>query len=97
VRQPEHCDHGVGVPQRFDLGLRVLGLWFIRLVQVDSRWRHGRNKGCHEGEDCLRLQSHMPENGVVFSDGIEGDYLSFNSGTVLTVGVAAEYGQLVVH
>ena len=50
-----------------------------------------------EGEDCLRLESHMPENGVVFSDGIESDYLSFNSGTVLTVGVAADYGQLVVH
>jgi hypothetical protein len=50
-----------------------------------------------EGGDCLRLESHMPENGVVFSDGIESDYLSFNSGTVLTVGVAADHGQLVVH
>jgi NAD kinase len=49
-----------------------------------------------EGEDRLRLESHMPENGVVFSDGIESDYLSFNSGTVLTVGVAADHGQLVV-
>ena len=53
--------------------------------------------GAIEGGDCLRLESHMPENGVVFSDGIESDYLNFNSGTVLTVGVAAEYGQLVVH
>ena len=53
--------------------------------------------GAIEGEECLRLESHMPENGVVFSDGIESDYLSFNSGTVLTVGVAADYGQLVVH
>jgi NAD kinase len=48
------------------------------------------------GEDRLRLESHMPENGVVFSDGIESDYVSFNSGTVLTIGVAAEIGQLVV-
>jgi hypothetical protein len=53
--------------------------------------------GAIEGGECLRLESHMPENGVVFSDGIESDYLSFNSGTVLTVGVAADYGQLVVH
>ncbi len=53
--------------------------------------------GAIEGEDCLRLESHMPENGVVFSDGIESDYLSFNSGTVLTVGVAADHGRLVVH
>jgi NAD kinase len=49
------------------------------------------------GEDHLRLESHMPENGVVFSDGIETDHLSFNSGTVLTVGVADVRGQLVVH
>ena len=53
--------------------------------------------GAIEGEETLRLESHMPENGVVFSDGIECDYLSFNSGTVLTVGVAADHGQLVVH
>jgi NAD kinase len=53
--------------------------------------------GAIEGEDCLRLESHMPGNGVVFSDGIESDYLSFNSGTVLTVGVAADRGQLIVH
>ncbi len=49
-----------------------------------------------DGKEFLRLESHMPENGVVFSDGIESDYLSFNSGTVLTVGVAAECGQLIV-
>ena len=53
--------------------------------------------GAIEGEDYLRLESHMPENGVVFSDGIESDYLSFNSGTVLTIGVASDRGQLVVH
>jgi NAD kinase len=53
--------------------------------------------GAIEGDEHLRLESHMPENGVVFSDGIESDYLNFNSGTVLTVGVAADHGQLVVH
>jgi NAD kinase len=53
--------------------------------------------GAIEGAENLRLESHMPENGVVFSDGIESDYLNFNSGTVLTVGVAADHGQLVVH
>lgn len=47
--------------------------------------------------ETLRLESHMPENGVVFSDGIENDYLGFNSGTVLTVGIAEVRGQLVVH
>ncbi|WP_298610125.1 sugar kinase [uncultured Thiothrix sp.] len=43
----------------------------------------------------LRIESQMPENGVVFSDGIEADYLAFNSGTVVTVGVAPTQGCLV--
>jgi len=32
---------------------------------------------------------------VIFSDGLEGDYLSFNSGTVATVGVAERKASLV--
>lgn len=47
-------------------------------------------------EDCpLRLESFMPGNGVVFSDGIEQDYIEFNSGCVLHVGLAAPVGRLV--
>lgn len=44
----------------------------------------------------LRLESQMPENGVIFSDGIEADYVAFNSGTIVTVGVAQTQGCLVV-
>jgi len=43
----------------------------------------------------LRLESQMPENGVIFSDGIEADYLTFNSGTILSVGVAEMQGNLI--
>ena len=43
----------------------------------------------------LELESQMPENGVIFSDGIESDYLAFNSGTVATINLAATQGQLV--
>lgn len=45
----------------------------------------------------LRLESQMPEHGVIFSDGIEADYLAFNSGAVATIGVAANKGCLVCH
>ncbi len=38
----------------------------------------------------------MPENGVIFSDGIENDYLQFNSGVEATVSVAEKKGHLVV-
>ncbi|MCM1248062.1 MAG: sugar kinase [Lachnoclostridium sp.] len=46
--------------------------------------------------DNFRILSQMPENGVVFSDGIESDAISFNSGTEITIEIAPEKGQLVV-
>lgn len=44
----------------------------------------------------LNLVSHMPENGVIFSDGIEDDYIEFNSGTLAVVSPAEKIGHLVV-
>jgi NAD kinase len=44
----------------------------------------------------MRVISEMADNGVVFSDGIEADYLAFNSGTEATIGVAEKQGILVV-
>jgi len=43
----------------------------------------------------FQMESHMPEKGVIFSDGIESDFLDFNSGTIVSVGVAKVQGQLV--
>ena len=47
-------------------------------------------------ETPLLLESGMPENGVIFSDGIESDYLNFNTGAVVTVNLAKTQGQLIV-
>ena len=44
----------------------------------------------------MRVISEMPDNGVVFSDGVEADYLAFNSGTEATIGVAEKQGILVL-
>ncbi|QVL30568.1 hypothetical protein KIH39_17130 [Telmatocola sphagniphila] len=44
----------------------------------------------------LILQSHMPQNGVIFSDGIESDFLEFNSGTTARIGLAPNRVKLVV-
>jgi len=44
----------------------------------------------------LRILSQMPENGVIFSDGIESDYLQFNSGIEATITLAEKKGHLVV-
>ena len=40
--------------------------------------------------------SLMPENGVIFSDGIEADFLQFNSGAQAAIGIADKVGHLVV-
>lgn len=44
----------------------------------------------------LSVRSLMPENGVIFSDGIEADRLEFNSGTEAQIGVADRVGRLIV-
>jgi len=44
----------------------------------------------------LTVTSQMPENGVIFSDGIEQDFLQFTSGITATVSVAPQKGRLVV-
>lgn len=43
----------------------------------------------------LTVESLMPEGGVIFSDGIESDYLEFNSGTTAEIQVAGHQAQLV--
>jgi NAD kinase len=44
----------------------------------------------------LTLVSQMPEKGVIFSDGIEADYLEFNSGTEAKITLAEKKGHLVI-
>ena len=42
------------------------------------------------------ISSQMPENGVIFSDGVENDFLNFNSGIEATITLAEKIGHLVV-
>jgi hypothetical protein len=44
----------------------------------------------------LCLESLMPSGGGIFSDGVEADYLEFNSGAIATVHAAAQKAQLVI-
>lgn len=43
----------------------------------------------------LVLESHMAENGVIFSDGIEHDFLPFVAGTTATISLAQKQGRLI--
>ncbi len=44
----------------------------------------------------LEVTSQMPQNGVIFSDGVEDDYLEFNSGRIARIGLADKRVHLVV-
>jgi NAD kinase len=48
-----------------------------------------------QADQPLRIRSRMPESGIIFSDGIEADFLRFTAGMEATVSVAALQGQLV--
>lgn len=49
----------------------------------------------HEHHQLI-IESYMPNNGVIFSDGIEQDFLQFNSGAIASIGVSREWANLVV-
>ena len=49
-----------------------------------------------DAEQPLTVTSQMPVNGVIFSDGVEEDYLEFNSGSIARVGLAERRVNLVV-
>lgn len=48
--------------------------------------------GRHE---ALKLRSRMPETGVIFSDGIESDFLRFTAGIEVEIGISERAGALV--
>ena len=44
----------------------------------------------------LIIESQMPQNGIIFSDGILSDYMSFNSGNIVSIRIADETAKLVM-
>ena len=51
--------------------------------------------GCFGREEPLRIRSRMPDRGVIFSDGVEDDYLRFTAGMEATITVSDTHGCLV--
>ena len=45
----------------------------------------------------LVIRSEMPEGGVIFSDGVEADFLAFNAGATATIGLSPKKTNLVVN
>jgi hypothetical protein len=52
--------------------------------------------GLIEPTEELGLESLMPSGGVIFSDGVEADFLEFNAGAIGRVKASAQRAHLVV-
>jgi hypothetical protein len=52
--------------------------------------------GIVSNQNKLVIESYMPNYGVIFSDGIESDFVKFNSGSIVTIGIAEEKAKLVL-
>jgi len=84
-------------PETYRLPWEANELYFTVREPFTSRTSQaGIVFGKLSARQSLVLHSYMPENGVIFSDGIESDYLKFNSGTVATIGIADRKAHLIV-
>ena len=52
--------------------------------------------GIINNQNKLIIESLMPSQGIIFSDGIESDFIKFNSGSIATIDLAAESANLVI-
>ena len=71
-------------------------LFVVREPFISRHSKAGIVAGIVEHQQTLELDSLMPSGGVIFSDGVEADFLQFNSGSSVIVRAAAETAQLVV-
>ncbi|MBM9579472.1 NAD(+)/NADH kinase [Leptospira sp. 201903070] len=71
-------------------------LFAVREPFQSVRTQIGITAGVLTNKFPLTVESLMPAGGVIFSDGIESDYLKFNSGMIATIGVSKESATLVL-
>ena len=70
-------------------------MFAVREPFSSRRWSAGVVAGVLEPGQDLQLESLMSTEGVIFSDGIESDYLAFGSGTSATIHAAPQRARLV--
>jgi len=82
-------------PIRMPWGDRRL-IYIVREPFVSRHSQANIVAGMLQSEQELVLESLMPSGGAVFSDGVEADFLQFNSGATATVRAADQRAHLVV-
>jgi hypothetical protein len=71
-------------------------LWAVREPFLSKASAASLVAGLLNEGTTMVLESLMPSGGVIFSDGIESDFLAFNTGTIATIGVSSQSARLVV-
>jgi NAD kinase len=71
-------------------------LYVVREPFVSHHSQAGIVAGLLQSGEELTLESLMPSGGVIFSDGMEADFLQFNSGAIARVRAAEQKARLVV-
>ncbi len=84
-------------PEQIALGWDADRLWFaVREPFISKTSEATIIFGQLAPGEELVITSHMPDYGVIFSDGIESDYLAFNSGFIARIGLAERKAALIV-
>ena len=88
------CGSNPGVPIRLAWEDPRL-LFVVREPFVSRHSQASIVMGILRAGEELSLQSLMPSGGVIFSDGMEADFLNFNSGSSAKIRAAAQHAHLV--
>ena len=72
-------------------------LFAVREPFESIRTQIGITAGVVQNSNKLIIESLMPSKGVIFSDGIENDFLNFNSGAIAEIGIANEKANLIIN
>lgn len=72
-------------------------LFAVREPFQSVRTQTGITAGIIRNQYSLIVESLMPTNGIIFSDGIETDFLKFNSGSIAAIGLASETAKMVMN
>lgn len=70
-------------------------MFAVREPFASRRTQTSIQAGILGGRMRLQVESLMPSYGVIFSDGVESDFMRFNSGSVANIGIAKEKVNLV--
>lgn len=85
-------NHGIA-PIKMDWTCRDL-LFVVREPFASRHSEAGIISGFLEEGECLEIESRMPASGTIFSDGIESDFLVFNSGSIAKIQTAKEIAMI---